>query len=102
MECCYLTSMTHSPHNAGLRDEECTSAVAAGASLMLSAKTHVKISQLQVAFVSALLLAWDPMQHAPDYGVKSAHRRSHPWGDARPLMRQPMAMVAERPLLCCF
>ena len=78
------------------------SAVAAGASLMLSAKTHVKISQLQVTFASALLLAWDPMWHGPKYGMKSAHRRSHLWGDAKPLMRQPTAMVVEKPLLCCF
>lgn len=78
------------------------SAVAAGASLMLSAKTHVKISQLQVTFVSMLLLALDPWRHGPKYGTKAAHRHSHRWGDARPSMRQPMAMVAERPLLCCF
>ena len=40
--------MTHSPFGAGLCDNECMSAVAAGVSLMLSEKTHVKISQLQV------------------------------------------------------
>ena len=46
-----VASMTHSLQNAGLCDEECTSAVAAGVSLMLSAKTHIKISQLQVTLV---------------------------------------------------
>lgn len=49
-------SMTHSVHDAGLRDSECNSAVAAGVSLMLSAKTHVKISQLQVIFQQGCLL----------------------------------------------
>ena len=33
---------------AGLNNNECVSAIAAGVSLMLNAKTHVKISQLQV------------------------------------------------------
>lgn len=43
-----LVATRHVSRNAGICNGECPSAIAAGVSLMLSAKTAIKISQLQV------------------------------------------------------
>ena len=60
-------SMSHSPQGAGLCNNECTNALAAGVSLMLSAKTHAKISQLQVHTFIAVACGCHSMLREPDY-----------------------------------